>query len=83
MRKSQGKITDSQNQTKYTNQTGKRHNLDCRLNNLLANFHIVVVAHYQFYIKPIVSINMVVRFSLMIRIVQANFTYLGEKLFGD
>ena len=25
MRKSQGKITDSQNQTKYTNQTGKRH----------------------------------------------------------
>ena len=26
MRKSQGKITDSQNQTKYTNQTGKRHN---------------------------------------------------------
>ena len=25
MRKSQGNITDSQNQTKYTNQTGKRH----------------------------------------------------------
>ena len=25
MRKSQGKITDSQNQTKYPNQTGKRH----------------------------------------------------------
>ena len=26
MRKSQGKLTDLQNQTKYTNQTGKRHN---------------------------------------------------------
>ena len=26
---------------------------------------------------------MVVRFSLIVRIVQANFTYHGEKLFGD
>ena len=26
---------------------------------------------------------MVVRFSLIVRIVLANFTYLGEKLFGD
>ena len=26
---------------------------------------------------------MVVRFGLRVRIVQANFTYLGEKLFGD
>ena len=25
---------------------------------------------------------MVVRFGLIVRIVQANFTYLGEKLFG-
>ena len=25
MRKSQGKLTDLQNQTKYTNRTGKRH----------------------------------------------------------
>ena len=26
---------------------------------------------------------MVVRFGLIVRIVQANFTYLGEQLFGD
>ena len=26
---------------------------------------------------------MVVRFGLIVRIVQANFTYLGEKQFGD
>ena len=26
---------------------------------------------------------MLVRFGLIIRIIQANFTYLGEKLFGD
>ena len=26
---------------------------------------------------------MAVRFGLIVRIVRANFTYLGEKLFGD